>query len=705
MNSTPYYDVMTGNRAIAYAVKLSRVKVIPIYPITPQTSISEYLAEFVANGELDAEYVHAEGEHSAMAIAIGASISGNRVFTSTSSQGLAYMHECVAQAAGFRAPIVMAVANRRVGSIWSLGADYTDVMPETNLGWIIYFVESNQEALDTLIQLYRIAEDDRVLLPAMLNIDGFYLSFSCERVCVPEQRDVDSFLPEYRPKFAVNPLVSKAYPNVFPPPPEGLTAYSRMYEEVFEEARKVIYEVEEKFYDVFGRRYGGPVECYSLEGAEYALITVGSMSTAAKRAVDKLRMEGVKAGLLRIRVYRPFPHREVRELLEHVKGLGVVDRSVNHGTGRGPIFCDTRATLYGAGEKKVYNFITGLGGEDVSIKDFINMFKILIERDEGGEVYYIEHPTPKQDRRIPPSEIADGGRRLIFSGGEGCPGCTIPILMRHTLEVLGPNVAFSFPPHCAGISFSCGVLNVPYYIANFAAGAAYATGTFRGYRTKNMADKIVSAVWAGDGGTYDIGFQSLSAAAERGESVLYICYDNEAYMNTGVQRSGATPLGAYTTTTPVGRVWRGKGERRKDMPLIMSMHRIPYIATGAPSHVNDLKSKVGKAKDVVLKKKGLAYLHFIQPCPTGWFFDASKSIEVSRLAVLTGVWPLFEIEDGRLKITYKPSKLKPVKEYLSMQGRYRHLTEKEVDAIQEDVIGYWNMLRELEKFDKLPWYF
>lgn len=699
----PYYDVMTGNKAIAYGVKLSRVKVIPIYPITPQTSISEYLAEFIANGELDAEYVHAEGEHSAMAIAIGASISGNRVFTSTSSQGLAYMHECVAQATGFRAPIVMAVANRRVGSIWSLGSDYTDVMPETNLGWIVYFVESNQEALDTLIQLYRVAEDSRVLLPAMLNMDGFYLSFSYERVCVPDQDSVDNFLPEYRPEYLVNPLVSKAYPNVFPPPQEGLTAYSRMYEEVFEEAKKVIYEVEEKFYDIFGRRYGGLVECYRLEGAEYALVTVGSMSTAAKRAVDKLRAEGLKAGLLRIRAYRPFPHKEVCEYLNHVSCVGVVDRSVNHGTGRGPIFCDTRATLYGLGDKKVYNFITGLGGENVSVNDFVDMFKILVKRDDR-EVHYFEHPTPKQNRRIASSEIVDGEKRLLFSGGEGCPGCTIPILMRYTLEVLGPNVVFSFPPHCAGISFICGVLNVPFYIANFAAGAAYATGTYRTYKSKNAADKIVSAVWAGDGGTYDIGLQSLSAAAERGESILYICYDNEAYMNTGVQRSGATPLGAYTTTTPVGRVWRGKGERRKDMPLIMSMHRIPYIATGAPSHINDLKYKIGKAKETVVKQKGLAYLHFIQPCPTGWFFDTSKSIEVSRLAVLTGVWPLFEIEDGRLRITYKPAKLKPVKEYLSIQGRYRHLTEEEIEAIQDEVNSYWKMLLELEKFDKLPWY-
>ncbi|MEM3503791.1 MAG: pyruvate ferredoxin oxidoreductase, partial [Nitrososphaeria archaeon] len=153
-----------------------------------------------------------------------------------------------------------------------------------------------------------------------------------------------------------------------------------------------------------------------------------------------------------------------------------------------------------------------------------------------------------------------------------------------------------------------------------------------------------------------------------------------------------------------GKIWRGKGERRKNMPLIMSMHRIPYIATGAPSHTNDIKVKMSKAKDTVLNQKGIAYLHLLQPCPTGWYFETSKSIEVSRLAVLTGIWPLYEIENGKLRITYKPSKLKPVKEYLSIQGRYKHLTNNEIDMIQNDVNKYWKMLIELEKLDKLPWY-
>jgi len=700
-----FIDVMTGNKAVAYGVKLARVETLPSYPITPQTSISEYLAEFVSNGKMKAEFIHSEGEHSAMAMAIGASISGSRVFTSTSSQGLAYMHECVAQATGYRAPIVMAVANRRVGSIWSLGADYTDVMPEVNLGWIVTFVESNQEALDMVLQLYKIAENRRVLLPAMLNLDGFYLSFSYERVSVPDQRIVDGFLPKYEPLYAVDPTISTCFPNVFPPPKEGLTAYTREYEEILNDTRKIILEVGKDFFNTFGRGYGGLIEKYQCDDADFVLITVGSMSTAAKRAVDRLRRDGTKAGLIRIRSYRPFPHEELLDILRDIKAVGIVDRSVSHGTGKGPIYLDVKATVYNLKDRlRLYNFIAGIGGENISIENFKNMFEILKDINSKKEIHYIENSIPTPNRRVKVEEISNFRDKLIFSGGEGCPGCTIPLLIKQVLDIVGPNISFSFPPHCAFVNFSCGVLNVPTYIANFAAGAAYASGVYRSYRLKGKADKIVSAVWAGDGGTYDIGFQSLSAAAEREESILFMCCDNEAYMNTGVQRSGSTPVGAFTTTTPIGTVSRGKKEEKKNMPLIMSLHRIPYIATGAPSHVADIKKKIEKAKNTVLQQKGLSYLHFIQPCPTGWYFDTCKSIEVSRLAVLTGAWPLYEIDNGKLNITYRPSKLRPIEDYVRFQGRFKHLSAKEVGMMQDNVNSQWQMLIQLEKLEKLPWY-
>ncbi|MCW3979233.1 MAG: pyruvate ferredoxin oxidoreductase, partial [Candidatus Bathyarchaeota archaeon] len=212
------FDVMPGNKAVAHGVRLARVEVIPIFPITPQTTIVEYLGEFVAKGELDAEYIHSEGEHSCLGMAVGASLAGARTFTATCSQGLAYMHEVVAQAPSYRTPIVMAVANRTLGWYWSLGPDYSDIMPELNVGWLAMFAESNQECLDMVLQLYRISEDRRVLLPSMLSLDGFYLSYSQERVSIPDQELVDDFLPPYKAPYPVDPTISDSWPSAGIPP-------------------------------------------------------------------------------------------------------------------------------------------------------------------------------------------------------------------------------------------------------------------------------------------------------------------------------------------------------------------------------------------------------------------------------------------------------------------------------------------------------
>ncbi|TEU09519.1 hypothetical protein E3J20_06180, partial [Candidatus Bathyarchaeota archaeon] len=341
----PESDVMPGNKAVAHGVRLARVEVIPVFPITPQTTIVEYLASFIADGELDAEYIQSEGEHSCMGMAVGASMAGARTFTATCSQGLAYMHEVVAQAVSYRTPIVMAVANRVLGWYWSIGPDYSDVMPEWNLGWIVNFVESNQEALDMILQLYKVAEDRRVTLPAMMNLDGFYLSYSQERVNVPDQEAVDEWLPPYEAAHPVDPTLGDSWPSALIPPALH-TTYRRIYEEVLQDSRKVIEETGKSFRETFGRSYGGLVEEYRCEDADALMVTMGSMTTAARRAVDRLRSEGEKIGLLKLRFMRPFPADELRSLAGGVDAIGVVDRVVLHGTGGGGAFADVKAALY-----------------------------------------------------------------------------------------------------------------------------------------------------------------------------------------------------------------------------------------------------------------------------------------------------------------------------------------------------------------------
>lgn len=695
------FDVMPGNKAVAYGVKLARTEVVPAYPITPQTTIIEYIAEFIANGELDAEYIHTDGEHSCMGAAVGASLAGARTFTATCSQGLAYMHEVVAQATGYRTPIVMAVANRTLGWYWALGPDYSDVQPELNLGWIISFAESNQECLDMVLQLYKIAEDHRILLPSMMNLDGFYLSYSHERVNIPSRELVDCWLPEYDAPYPLDPTISEKFPSALIPS-ELHTTYRELHEQVLDDARKVIAEVDESYGNVFGRKYGGLVEEYKCDDAESLLVSTGSMTTATRRAVDRLRDEGEKIGLVKVRFMRPFPTEEFRKLASQVDAIGVIDRMIQHGTGGGMMFNDVRAALCNEQDKgPVVNFITGLGGEDVPIDDIQTMGSKIIKIANTGkyekEVHYVKHPPRQAETPVNVEE------RTIYPGSAGCGGCGSSIIIRNIMEVLGKETIIVNPPSCSTINYP-GVARNPWILPNFAAGGAYASGIYRALRKKGKASKVYVTGYSGDGGTVDVGLQSLSGAAERGESILWVCYDNEAYMNTGIQRSGSTPLYSNTTSTPVGARWKGKPTRRKNMAMIMAAHRIPYIATASLAYIPDLKRKIKRAAEITRSGEGMAFLHVHQPCCTGWYFPPEMTVEVGRLAVQTGAWPVLEIDHGNLKINIKPKELKPIKEYLEPQRRFKHITEEQLAELTKYTQSDWEGLLALEGQGKLPWF-
>jgi pyruvate ferredoxin oxidoreductase beta subunit len=314
------------------------------------------------------------------------------------------------------------------------------------------------------------------------------------------------------------------------------------------------------------------------------------------------------------------------------------------------------------------------------------------------EVEFMEHGAP-----LKPEPVKIEWEDPLYPGSAGCAGCGSSIILRRMLKVLGPDTVIVIPPCCGTINYPS-VSKVPMVLANYAAAAAFQTGFYRAYRKKGKADRIRLACYSGDGGTVDIGLQAISAAAERGESMIWVCYDNEAYMNTGVQRSSSTPMFASTTSTPVGEVWRGKPQRRKDMVLIMAAHRIPYIATASLAYLPDLERKIRKAAEVTRAGKGLAYIHVQQPCATGWYFPPEKTVEVGRLAVQTGAWPLIEVEDGVLKVNIKPRELKPVGEYLKLQRRFRHLSEEQLEIFQSEVSRDWESWLELEKLGRLPWY-
>lgn len=288
----------------------------------------------------------------------------------------------------------------------------------------------------------------------------------------------------------------------------------------------------------------------------------------------------------------------------------------------------------------------------------------------------------------------------IFSAGEfcghaSCPGCGEKIILRHILEVLGKKTIIVCPAGCAAVTdgvFPHSISPVPFLHTPFGAVASCAAGVRAGLDMSGREDVTVM-IWAGDGATFDIGMGALSAIAERNENILYICYDNEAYMNTGIQRSSATPFGSWTTTTPKGRL---KSEPKKDLDFILASHKIPYIATASPAFIDDLRSKVEKAKTIT----GLRFLHVLSPCPPGWKSDPKDSIALARLAVECNIFPLFEIENGeKVSVSYQSRSL-PVYEYLRMQGRFRYLTEKEVGIIQAQMDNYYDTLNRLHKSRK-----
>ncbi|MBA2849612.1 pyruvate ferredoxin oxidoreductase [Thermosulfuriphilus ammonigenes] len=354
--------------AIAEAVKMANVDVISAYPITPQTHIVEHLSEVVANGELDAEYITVESEHSAMSACLGAAATGARVFTSTSSQGLALMHEILFIAPPLRLPVVMVVANRALSAPISIWNDHGDIMAQRDIGWLMTFAENGQEAFDLTLHAFRVAEDRRVMLPFAVNIDGFNLSHVIEPIEIPDQELVDRYIPKYKPKFRLEPRkpISIGAVGI----PEVYTEAKKVTDEAVKNARKVILKAWDEFADIFGRRYQ-PVETYRAEDAEILILIMGSLAETAMTAVDKMREAGKKVGLVRLRLWRPFPLMEFRKAISGAKILAVVDRALSPGAVTPPVASEVRSALYSAPKRpKIFSFIAGLGGRDVTTETF-----------------------------------------------------------------------------------------------------------------------------------------------------------------------------------------------------------------------------------------------------------------------------------------------------------------------------------------------
>ncbi len=378
------YEVMVGNKAAATAVKLAKVQVASAFPITPQTTITQYLSEMYAAGEWDFDFVNVEGELTSQVVVQAASKVGARTFTCTSGPGLLYMHHPMQVTGSSRLPVVMAVVHR---GYKGMQPDHSDLMSQQWTGWGHQYVEHAQEILDSLLMAYKVAEDARVRIPIAVGYDGYVLSYTAEPVEIPDQGGVDKWLPPYKPMPSVLPdevdptTFSRGWGGGDPQMPW------KIHHEAVLKIEDVLKETMDSFEKTFGRRYGnGMIEPYKMEDAECAIIAMGTIAGTCKAAVDKMQKEGKKVGLIKLRSYIPFPVKDFQEWAKKLDGFAVVDRSICPGKG-GPVFGKLRGSLYDLEEKPVtLQFHAGLGGKEVRVHDFEMIGDKILKAAKGGTV-------------------------------------------------------------------------------------------------------------------------------------------------------------------------------------------------------------------------------------------------------------------------------------------------------------------------------
>ena len=377
--------LINGNYAAAYGSMLARAEVVAAYPITPQTTIVEQIADFVSSGAMKAKYVTVESEHSAMAACIAAASAGARTFTATSSQGLLLMHELLHWASGARVPVVMVNVNRAIAPPWSVWADHTDSIAQRDTGWMQFYSESTQEELDTVIMSYKISEDPQIMLPSFTTEDAFFLSHTYEPVDIPDQALVDGFLPPFKPEIKLDVDNPRGFGSLSMPH-QWYMELRYLIAQAMDDARAKILKVEKEWKELTGRTYGGLLDEYRTEDADLVLMNAGTAASTAREVIDKLRGQGRKVGLARIRSFRPFPTEEVRALGRRVSTIGVMDRCYTFGDG-GPFFTEVKSALYNLHDRPaVKNYVVGVGGRDITMKTIEKLYDDLARVKDKGLV-------------------------------------------------------------------------------------------------------------------------------------------------------------------------------------------------------------------------------------------------------------------------------------------------------------------------------
>lgn len=746
------YD--SGNELAAYAAKQINYHVMGYYPITPSTQIAENLDTMRAEGLHDIALIAAEGEHSAAGICYGASAAGGRVFNATSANGLLYALEQFPVQSGTRMPMVMNVACRTISGPLCIKGDHSDIMYMLNTGWIILFADEPQKVYDFNLLALKLAE--AVSLPVVVAFDGFFTSH--------QKRKCYVFTDDEVVKKYIGPKLSSDNPNTSAFAKDSSTGENHFYSLLdlehpvsigsymnepdvinnryqlhlaMEEAKKKLPALFEEYDALSGRRLSF-CEGYHHEDAEVLLFVLGSSYHTAMEAVDVLRKEGIKAGVITLYVLRPFPAEELRALCKNAKVIIVADRQDSYGAGGGNMTLEIKACLMNHEAEKenhiqrIISRIYGLGGKDFFVEDAIALLREGLEPAAKEFDYYgITTGTPAESNTMQPQYFKpiteaestkcittcafdEASGKMVVKGGllkdttgmpmriapghGACPGCGIPVNLNMMLKGIEGNVVILFQTGC-GMVVTTGypktAFRVPYLHNLFQNGAATLSGVVEVFHQKQKRGEypegaITFLMVSGDGGM-DIGMGSALGTALRGHNLIIFEYDNGGYMNTGYQLSYSTPMGAKSSTSHVGKAQYGKTFFHKDTPELMAATHIPYVATVAESNPGDFIKKAAKAA-AYSREFGTAYVKALSACPLNWNDKPNLERSVISAAVDCCYFPLYEIERGITTLNYNPIALKkqiPVTEWLGMMGRTKHLVKEDyrpiVDEIQTEI--------------------
>lgn len=710
---------LSGNESAALAVKQIGYDIMGYYPITPSTQIAENLDLMGAKGEVDITMIPAEGEHSAAGICYGASAAGARAFNATSANGLLYALEQFPVQSGTRYPMVMNVACRTVSGPLSIKGDHSDIMFMLNTGWIILFAHSVQQVYDFNIIATKLGES--VSLPVVVAYDGFFTSHQKKRsYSFKSDEDVKNFVGKKKEKHDLldleNPITIGSYMNE----PDLINNRFQLYEAVTL-AGKRLDEIF-KSYENLSQRHYEMVEEYKVKDAEIVMILLGSAFDTVTVAVDKLRKEGIKAGVITLNVIRPFPIDEVVKRVKDKCKILVADRQDSYGANGGNLSLEVRAAFQRKKKNvEIKSVVYGLGGIDFDVSDgrwLLEQYDNLPDFSyygvtKGGKEKVQDNLLKKIDKErtmLGITEVKNTGEGLMVKGGQinattampdriapghgACPGCGILVNLNLLLRAIEDPVVLLFQTGCGMIittAYPKTSFRVPYIHNLFQNGAATMSGIVEACKRRQEKGEIpngdiVFIMVTGDGGM-DIGMGSAIGTALRGHNMIIFEYDNGGYMNTGYQLSYSTPKGAKSATSHVGSLQYGKTFFNKDMPEIMAAANIPYVATVAECNPKDFITKAAKAA-YYAKNQGMAYIKALSACPLNWNDNPATERAVIEAAVNCGYFPLYEVEKGITKLNYNhenSNKKMPVKQWFSMMGRTRHLVKEEYSSVVEEI--------------------